>query len=100
MAEILPIRRKTLPNQSFNELTVFVLAVHIFYSMSSVCMFVTLIRLFVSSSDVQPTGFVHMKYKRFFRVKEMTPELIVPDLKDCQVKTNTFLNKWKFIHIQ
>ncbi|XP_022326852.1 uncharacterized protein LOC111126464 [Crassostrea virginica] len=35
---------------------------------------------------VQPTGFVHMKYKRFFRVKEMTPELIVPDLKDCQLK--------------
>ena len=78
----------------------FALSVHIFYLMSSVCMSVTLIRLFVSSSDVQPTGFVHMKYKRFFRVKEMTPELIVPDLKDCQVKTNTFLNKWKFIHIQ
>ncbi|XP_048774845.2 39S ribosomal protein L41, mitochondrial-like [Ostrea edulis] len=35
---------------------------------------------------VQPTGFVHMKYKRFFRVKEMTPELVVPDLTDCQLK--------------
>lgn len=30
-------------------------------------------------TDAQPTGFVHMKYKRFFRVKEMMPELVVPD---------------------
>lgn len=38
-------------------------------------------------TDAQPTGFVHMKYKRFFRVKEMMPELVVPDLKDCKVCT-------------
>ncbi|XP_062577600.1 large ribosomal subunit protein mL41-like [Saccostrea cucullata] len=40
----------------------------------------------VALHHVQPTGFIHMKYKRFFRVKEMTPELIVPDLKDCKLK--------------
>lgn len=40
----------------------------------------------VAIHHAQPTGFVHMKYKRFFRVKEMMPELVVPDLKDCKLK--------------
>lgn len=48
-------------------------------------------------TDAQPTGFVHMKYKRFFRVKEMMPELVVPDLKDCKVCTYyQKMNQWKF----
>ncbi len=36
-------------------------------------------------------GYIDPKTKKFIFVKEMVPEIVVPDLKDCEVRMDLFI---------
>jgi hypothetical protein len=45
----------------------------------------------ITHRGVQMPGYIDPKTKKFIFVKEMVPEIVVPDLKDCEVRMDLFI---------